>query len=90
MTLIETLAFARSLYAKYQTASRLVQEELKRCFREVLRTGAIPLGYRKDEGGHHVAWWLIYDERKFASASQQLDALREMSPPGIGLKIIHF
>lgn len=88
MTLRELIFFGSSLYKKYAAAPRLTQSEIVRCFREFSRTGAIPLGYRMDEGDKTVAWWLVYDETRFESDSRMFDALRAMSPPGIGLKII--
>jgi hypothetical protein len=87
MTLVETISIVTTLYKKYAATPRLVQEDLRRCLREAQRTGAIPLGYRKDEGDKFVAWWLIYDETKLAGTELYV-SLSERTPPGIALKII--
>ena len=89
MNLSSLIFFGTKLYTKYAAASPLTQRDINLCFREFYRTGAIPLGYRKDEGGMTVAWWLLYDESKFKSETALLDALREMTPSGVAIKIIH-
>lgn len=85
-------SFILKLAKQYMKAPEGTRAKLRRVYHEAVRTGAIPLGYHRVENKpdreYLAAHWLIHDETRFRSDSDQLDALREMTPRGTPIEII--
>jgi hypothetical protein len=80
------LFFAASLYKKLTEADQGTREQVKSFLRDIVRSGAIPLGMRRTVSGGEY-WWVVYDRHKLGRA--ELDSyLADHTPPGLKMVVL--
>jgi hypothetical protein len=80
------LFFAAALYKKLAEADQGTREQVKSFLRDIVRSGAIPLGMRRTGSGGEY-WWVVYDRARLGRAG--LDSyLADHTPPGLKMVIL--